>query len=268
MEKVVLITGVSSGFGKHTAELLAEKGFKVYGTSRKDIDHDVRINLVKMDVRDQQSIQNAVQTVLQKEGMIDVLINNAGMGISGAIEETSVEEVDLQMGTNFMGAFFAIQAVLPAMRTQGVGTIINIGSIGGLMGLPFQGFYSASKYAIEGLSEALRMELKQFNIHVVVVNPGDFKTQFTANLKLIVKAGASSPYETQFKKTLTIIEKDENGGMHPTYIAKKIYAILKKNNPGPRYVVSSFEQKLAVILKYILPDSLNAMILEGHYGIK
>ena len=133
MEKVVLITGVSSGFGKHTAELLAEKGFKVYGTSRKDIDHDVRINLVKMDVRDQQSIQNAVQTVLQKEGRIDVLINNAGMGISGAIEETSVEEVDLQMGTNFMGAFFAIQAVLPAMRTQGVGTIINIGSIGGLM---------------------------------------------------------------------------------------------------------------------------------------
>ena len=112
------------------------------------------------------------------------------------------------------------------------------------------------------------MELKQFNIHVVVVNPGDFKTQFTANRKLIVKAGASSPYETQFKKTLTIIEKDENGGMHPTYIAKKIYAILKKNNPGPRYVVSSFEQKLAVILKYILPDSLNAMILEGHYGIK
>jgi short-subunit dehydrogenase len=267
MNEVVLITGVSSGFGKHTAELLVEKGYKVYGTSRRSIDIDSRISLLNLDITDEKSINKAIDLLLQKEGRIDILINNAGMGLSGAIEEFTFEEAKLQMDSNFFGMFRVIQAVLPTMRKQKGGVILNISSIGGLMGLPFQGFYSASKFAIEGFSDALRMELKQFNIKVVLINPGDFHTNFTANRKLISKSGPSSAYEQQLKKTLAIIEKDETNGLPPSFLAKKIYCIIKKTNPAARYVVASFEQKLAVVLKYILPDKLFYKIIGSHYGI-
>jgi NAD(P)-dependent dehydrogenase (short-subunit alcohol dehydrogenase family) len=268
MSKVVLITGISSGFGKYTAEYLASKDYKVYGTSRRDVEHDPRITVVKMDVTDPSSVQSAVDSILQKEGHIDALVNNAGMGISGSTEETSLEEAKLQMDTNFYGMFYTIQAVLPSMRKLGSGTIINTSSIGGVMGLPFQAFYSASKFAVEGLSEALRMELRQFKINMVLINPGDFATNFTANRKLISKANSNSPYDTQFRKTLAIIEKEEKKGLSPLILAKKIYAILEDKKPCPRYVVSSFEQKLAVLLKHILPDAWFFKILEDFYGIK
>ena len=160
MKKVVFITGISSGFGKSIAEYLSQKDFVIYGTSRKTIEGKNRINVLNVDVTDVVSVKSAVETVIKKEGRIDVLINNAGMGVSGPIEYSSIEGIKLQMDTNFMGMVNMIQSVLPAMRNQGAGTIVNISSIGGMMGLPFQGFYSASKFAIEGMSEALRMELK------------------------------------------------------------------------------------------------------------
>jgi short-subunit dehydrogenase len=267
MSKVVLITGISSGIGKQTATYLAEKGYRVYGTSRRRIEHDPGINLVDMDVTDPKSIQLAVNMVLQKEGHIDVLINNAGMGFSGAVEDTSYEEARSQMETNFFGQFHTIQAILPCMRKQKSGTIINISSVGGVMGLPFQGLYSASKFAIEGMSETLRMELKAFNIHVVLVNPGDFNTHFTANRKIITQAGPTSPYYQQFEKTSNVIVKDETGGLNPAVMAKKIYSITQKRKPCPRYVVASAEQKLAVLLKHILPDAWFFKLLEDHYQI-
>jgi NAD(P)-dependent dehydrogenase (short-subunit alcohol dehydrogenase family) len=268
MSKVILITGVSSGLGKHTAEYLAQQGYKVYGTTRRSIDPNPLITNLNVDVTDVSSVQRAVDSILQKEGRIDALINNAGMGLSGAIEDYSTEEAHREMDTNFYGTFHTIQAVLPTMRKQGGGMIINISSIGGLMGLPFQGFYAASKFAIEGLSEALRMELKQFNIKIILVNPGDHQTQFTDNRKIIAKAGGNSAYELQLKKTLAIIENDERNGLPPLEVAKKINSILQKKKPCARYVVSSFEQKLAVLLKFILPGSWFSKILEGHYGIK
>lgn len=267
MSKVVLITGVSSGFGLNVARLLAEKGYKVYGTSRRTIDPIPGVNLLKMDVLDVNSVKSGVEQVLQKEEVIDILINNAGMGISGSIEEASDEEIQLQMGTNFMGTIHMIQSVLPSMRQHRNGLIINFSSIGGLMGLPFQGFYSASKFAIEGMSEALRMELKAFCIKVVLVNPGDFKTNFTANRKVIAKAGKQSAYQEQFSKTLKIIEKDETSGLSPEVLAKKIFEIVEKRNPSPHYVIASFEQKLGVVLKRLLPDSWYSTMLEKYYGI-
>ncbi|MDP4183554.1 MAG: SDR family oxidoreductase [Bacteroidota bacterium] len=267
MTKVILVTGVSSGFGRQIAKILSETGYNVYGTSRRDIDPLPNINLLKMDVTDENSVKAGVEQILAKEGKIDILVNNAGMGISGAIEDSSAEEIKLQMDTNFMGAVHTIQAVLPSMRNQKSGTIINISSVGGLMGLPFQGFYSASKYAIEGMSEALSMELRAFNINVVLINPGDFRTNFTANRRIIQKAQKDSAYNEQFEKTLKIIEKDENGGLSPEVLAKKICQIVKKKKPCPRYVIASFEQKLAVVLKRILPDALYNKMLEGHYGI-
>ena len=156
--------------------MLAERGHIVYGTVRKQTEVRPGINVLTMDLTDQKSVQLAVEQVIQKEGRIDVLINNAGVHTGGAIETTTLENARLQLDTNIMGLVYMLREVLPVMRKQNHGTLINFSSIGGLMGLPFQGFYSASKFAIEGLSEALRMELRQFNIKVVLINPGDSST--------------------------------------------------------------------------------------------
>jgi NAD(P)-dependent dehydrogenase (short-subunit alcohol dehydrogenase family) len=268
MHKVVFITGISSGFGRCIAELLAQKGHVIYGTSRSTTEVSAKINILKADVTDVASVKAAVETVLMKEGRIDVLINNAGMGISGPVEYTSREDIKLQMDTNFTGIVNVIQSVLPAMRKQEGGKIINISSIGGLMGLPFQGFYSASKFAVEGLSEALRMELKPFHIKVVVIRPGDFSTSFTSNRKTDGNLSKTNPYEPQFRKTLSVIEADERGGMNPEYLARKLARIIEQENPRPTYIISTAEQKLAVVLKRILPASVFSAILGSHYGIK
>jgi len=266
MKKIILITGISSGFGKQTAQLLAQNGHIVYGTIRTDCEVDSSIKVLKMDLMNPASIQNAVEQVIQNEGKIDVLINNAGMHLGGPIEEAPTEWFSRQMETNVNGLVHILQATLPHMRKESSGTIINISSIGGLMGLPFQPFYSASKFAIEGLSEALRLEIKPFNIKVVVVNPGDFHTSNTANRKNITVAGG--PYEEQFNKSLAQIEKDENGGWDPIILAKKLVQIVESKNPCNRYVVGTFDQKLAVVLKRILPIGLFSSILGSHYGIK
>ena len=268
MKKVVFITGISSGFGKSIAEYLSQKGYVIYGTSRKAVEGGNQINVLKVDVTDVVSVKSAIETVIEKEGRIDILINNAGMGISGPIEYSSIEDIKLQMDTNFMGMVNMIQSVLPAMRNQGSGTIVNISSIGGLMGLPYQGFYSASKFAIEGMSEALRMELKPFHIKVVVVRPGDFFTSFTSNRKIEADLNKDNSYEQQFSKTMSIIETDEGGGLKPEYLAHKLYKIIEKNNPRPAYVIATLEQKFAVVLKTLIPDSWFSGILGSHYGIK
>ena len=269
MAKVVLITGVSSGFGKAISERLSSEGYTVYGISRgQNEDLEGKIKLLQADVTDVGSIQEGVSMLLAREGRIDILINNAGMGISGSVEESSREAIHLQMGTNFIGSVNMIQAVLPAMRKQGGGTIVNISSIGGLMGLPYQGFYAASKFAVEGLSESLRMELFPFKIKVVVIQPGDFFTSFTANRKPIQTDGSDGVYKAQFQKTLSIIEKDEHGGLKPEFLARKLSKILKKKNPCHSYIIATLEQKFAVVLKRILPGSVFSSILSSHYGIK
>lgn len=269
MEKVILITGISSGFGRQTAKLLAENGHKVYGTVRKETEQENKVNYLKMDLMDYSSIKLAVSTILEKEGRIDVLINNAGMHTGGPIETSPAENIRLQIETNFIGMVNLTKEVLPVLRKQGGGTIINFSSIGGLMGLPFQAFYSASKFAIEGFSEALRMEVKQFKIRVVLINPGDFHTSNSANRrKFLAPTGPNDPYKEQFEKTLSIIEKDEANGWEPVVLARKIVKIAGSDNPKQQYIIASFEQKLAVVLKYILPGKLFRMILEDHYKIK
>lgn len=248
--------------------MLAAKGHVVYGTVRRDVEIGQHINALRMDLTDHLSIREAVSTVIEKEGRIDILINNAGMHTGGAIETTPVENIRLQMDTNFMGMVYLLREVLPSMRNHKKGTIINFSSIGGLMGLPFQGFYSASKFAIEGLSEALRMELKPFNINVVVINPGDFHTSNTANRRNFLAKVDNDPYAEQFSKSLSIIEKDENNGQPPEVLAKKIVKIVESKKPCQRYVIATSEQKLAVVLKRILPSAWFMKILAPHYGIK
>jgi short-subunit dehydrogenase len=269
VSKVILITGISSGFGKQMAKLLAEKGHIVYGTVRKLTGPVDLVHQLQMDLSDPGSIQNAVASVIQKEGRIDVLINNAGMHSGGPVETLPVETIKLQMDTNFLGLVLLTRQVLPIMRNQGGGLIINFSSIGGLMGLPFQAFYSAGKFAIEGFSEALRMEVKSFNIKIVLVNPGDFHTANSANRRnFLAPTNAADAYHEQFRKSLAAIEKDEANGWKPEVLAKKIVRIVECKNPRHRYIIASFEQKLAVLLKYILPGKWFRKILETHYQIK
>ncbi len=269
MKKVILITGISSGFGKETASLLAKQGHTVYGTIRKETNTDPLVKLLMMELADGDSITSAVELVLKNEGRIDVLINNAGMHTGGPIETMPIETIKLQMETNFLGVVRLTQAVLPLMRKQDGGMIINFSSIGGLMGLPYQGIYSAGKFAIEGFSEALRMEVKEFKIKVVVINPGDFHTSNSANRRgFLAPTGEDDPYKNQFAKTLSVIENDETKGWEPVILAKKLVRIVECRNPSHNYIIASFEQKLAVIIKYILPGKLFSKILRDHYGIK
>jgi NAD(P)-dependent dehydrogenase (short-subunit alcohol dehydrogenase family) len=269
MKKIVLITGISSGFGKQTAELLTAEGHTVYGTVRRDVEINPAIKGLRLDLTNSDSIRQSVQNILQKEGRIDVLINNAGMHTGGPIETSPIENIKLQMDTNFLGTVNLVREVLPVMRQQGGGTIINFSSIGGLMGLPFQAFYSAGKFAIEGFSEALRMEVKQFKINIVLINPGDFHTNNSANRRnFLAPTDTSDPYHEQYLKTLEIIEKDEGNGWEPIVLARKLVRIVECKNPHQKYIIASFEQKLAVVLKYILPGKLFRMILEDHYKIR
>jgi short-subunit dehydrogenase len=269
LKKTILITGISSGFGKETARLLAEKGHVVYGTVRKNPLSDMPVHYLTMDLTDSGSISTAVTEVIQREGRIDVLINNAGMHTGGPAETLPIENVRLQMDTNFTGMVQITREVLPIMRNQGGGTIINFSSIGGLMGLPFQAYYSASKFAVEGFSEALRMEVNQYNIRIILINPGDFRTGNSANRrKYLAPTGPDDPYAEQYERTLKVIEKDEKNGWAPEVLAKKIVRIVEYKNPRQRYIIGSFEQKLAVVLKYLLPGKLFRLLLQDHYQIK
>lgn len=263
---VILITGVSSGFGLATAQLLAEEGHTVYGTVRREVEPLPHVHYLKVDVRDCDAVKEAVKRVIDQEGRIDVLINNAGMGIGGPVEFATEEEIREQMDTNFMGLVHFATAVLPYMRSQGSGNIIVLSSIGGLMGLPFQGFYSASKFAIEGYCEALRLETRQFGIKVIVARPGDFSTGFTASRKKTINAEALKTY-TSYAESMTKVEHDETGGLKPQVLARKISQIIRKKNPRYGYVVASFEQRLSVFLKRVLPAKWFASILGNYYKI-
>ncbi|MBR6063345.1 MAG: SDR family oxidoreductase [Bacteroidales bacterium] len=263
---VILITGISSGFGMETARLLSQEGHVVYGTVRRNVEPLPGVHYLKVDVRHREAVQNAVKQMVKQEGRIDVLINNAGMGIGGPVEFATEEEIREQMDANFMGLVNFVTAVLPIMRKQGKGKIVALSSIGGVMGLPFQGFYSASKFAIEGYCEALRLEVQQFGIQVVVMRPGDFSTGFTASRKKTVNADAMQVYRS-YAESMGKVEHDETGGLKPQVLARKISQIIRKKNPRHGYVVASLEQRLSVFLKRVLPARWFAKILGNYYKL-
>ena len=263
---IVFITGVSSGFGLETARLLAQEGHPVYGTVRREVEPLPQVHYLHVDVRDRDAVMNVVAQVIEKEGRIDALVNNAGMGIGGPLEFANEEEIRLQMDTNFMGLVHCVDAVLPHMRRQGGGKIIALSSIGGLMGLPFQGFYSASKFAIEGYCEALRLETQQQGIKVVVLRPGDFSTGFTGSRKKVADEAALQAYPL-YREAIEKVEHDENGGLKPVVLAQRISRIINMQHPRNGYVVASFEQKLSVWIKRILPAKWFDRILGSYYKL-
>ena len=263
---VILITGISSGFGLAMARQLAADGHEVYGTVRREVEQLPGVHYLRADVRDTASVQAAVAAVLDAEGRIDVLVNNAGMGIGGPVEFAPEADVQLQMDTNFMGQVRFTQAVLPAMREQGSGKILCFSSIGGVMGLPFQGFYSASKFAIEGFCEALQIEVRRCGIQVVLIEPGDFSTGFTAARIKQVSEEAVAAYPS-LRESVSSFENDERTGLKPEYLARKVSKIVSKRHPKFRYVIATFIQKLSIPLKRILPARTFVRVLALFYKV-
>ena len=263
---VILITGISSGFGKAMAERLASDGHKVYGTHRRDVPQIPGVTYIKADASDDAQVEAAVSQVVKAEGRIDVFINNAGMGIGGPLEFSSLDDARKQMDVNWMGMVRFLHFVLPVMRRQREGKIICISSIGGLIGLPYQGLYSASKFAIEGYCQALRLEVKEFGIKVVVVEPGDFSTGFTATRSTVANPEAFEVYKS-YAKSMASIEHDETSGLKPDVLAAKISEIVRKKNPKYNYIVATFLQRLSVLAKTILPPRMFAWVLSLYYKL-
>ena len=267
MSKVVLITGGSSGIGKSVGEFLNGQGFKVYGTSRSPEKYpSSKFPIVALDVTNNQTIIEAINEVLSKEGHIDVLINNAGVGITGPIEEIPEAEIKNNFETNLFGPINVIKAVLPSMRTHGSGLIINITSIAGYMGLPYRGIYSASKGAFELVTEAFRMELKDFNIQMTNVAPGDFATNIASG-RYHAPILDNSPYKTPYGNTLKLMDSHVDSGKDPQLMAKAIYKIINTSNPKIHYKVGEFMQKFSIVLKRILPDIIYEKLLINHYKL-
>lgn len=262
---IVLITGISSGFGRAFAVRLAKDGHKVYGTVRREVAPIEGVTYLNADVRDEGAIRAAFQLLMKKEGRIDVFINNAGMGIGGPLEFCSVSDIHTQMDVNYMGMVRWLSMVVPVMRKQKYGKIICISSIGGRMGLPYQGAYSASKFAIEGYCEALRLELRRFGVRVVVVAPGDFSTDFTSKRNYVHPGDVAEIYPL-YKKSLSSIEDDEQNGLKPDHLADVLSDIVKSQNPSNNYVVASMMQHLSVYAKRLLPSCLFAWVLSRYYG--
>jgi NAD(P)-dependent dehydrogenase (short-subunit alcohol dehydrogenase family) len=251
--RVVLITGASSGIGQATALLLADRGFKVFGTSRKPrSDKADGFVMLQLDVTSDKSVKACVRAVIQQTGRLDILINNAGYGLSGAIEETSIQEAKSQFETNFFGAVRMVKTVLPLMRQQRHGQIINISSMGGVVGNPFLGFYSASKFALEGYTEALRHEVKRFNITVSLVEPTYFKTN-AANAA-IRTAETIDDYTEMRKRASAIIRERIQNGLNPKIVADTILRIIQSRSPRLRYSVG--KGSLLPRMKGIIPQSM------------
>ena len=266
--KVILVTGASSGIGRACATRLSDEGHHVFGTSRRPQTENLGLTWLQMDVTDDLSVQQGVQLILDQCGRIDVVINNAGSGYGGAVEDTSIDEAKATFETNFFGVLRVCHAVLPSMRAQNDGLILNVSSIGGLMGLPYQGLYSASKFALEGLSEALRMEVKGFGVHVVLLEPGDIKTAFTDNRRNTRGAVENSIYQSTYRRVLDKIESDERGGADPDVVAQAASRIVATRKPGVRYVAGPFYEKLAILVKRLVPAALFERIMMMNYGVK
>ena len=248
------------------AERLHADGHSVYGTHRKATDFIPGVHYIKAESTSQEDVEKAVREVVDVEGRIDVFINNAGMGIGGPLEFCTMEDCQRQMDVNFFGMVRYIKQVVPIMREQGHGHIICLSSIGGLVGLPFQGMYSASKYAIEGYCEALRLEVSGFGINVTVIEPGDFATSFTAQRKSVSDENVNRIY-TSYARSLASIEKDENSGLKPEYLARKISSIVRKKKPGYNYIIATFLQRLSVFAKKVLPARTFAWIMKLYYKV-
>ena len=264
--KVVLITGASRGIGRAVADEFFERGHTVYGTSRKwKKSPGIKFNQLEMDVVDQKSVESGINEIVEKEGRLDVLVNNAGISHTGSIEDMSIDAVRSIFETNYMGTIHTIQSSLPFMRKQGFGDIVNVGSLAGKIGVPFQAHYSASKYAIEGLSEALSHEVKKFGIRVILIEPGDVGTEIWQNTDKTV--APDSAYKDALDRYFAVKESEMGKNADPPEnVAKNIADIILSGTKTLRHPVAKGAVFMMVARK-LLPDSLFIPLVARNYKI-
>ena len=249
MEKVALVTGSSSGIGFETSLALARNGFHTFATMRdlgkdekiKQIieKEDLSIEILELDVDSEESVNQAIKTVSEKKGRIDVLVNNAGYGMWGTVEDVSIDEFKKQFETNFFSIIRLIQKVAPIMRKQSSGNIVNISSVAGRIGFPVSPAYISSKFALEGLSESLRFELMPFGINVIIIEPGVIKTNFFDSMKLSEKSQQDSTYKEITDKVISGVKMMAEMGTHPKEVANVVIKTLGEEKPLPRYVIGN-----------------------------
>lgn len=262
MSKIAVVTGGSSGIGKCTADALLARGYLVYEISRRESE---RTDLCHMsaDVTDETAIQAAITQIAKQAGKIDVLVNCAGFGISGAIEFTQIEDAKRQLDVNFFGMVNMCKAVLPYMREQKYGRIVNVSSVAAPVAIPFQAFYSASKAAINDYTCALANEVRPFGITVTAVQPGDIRTGFTAARKKSVVG--DDVYGGRISRSVAVMEHDEQNGMKPETAGKYIAKIADKKRVKPLYTIG-FSYKLVCVLCKLLPCGMQNRIIGKLYA--
>lgn len=266
MSKVIIVTGASSGLGLSIANFLHKKGHIVYGTSRSIKQEDVSFKTLELDVCKDESVKNAIELIIKEQGRIDVVINNAGLGIAGAAEHLSLPDVTKVFETNFLGVLRVCQEVLPFMRNQKAGLIINISSIGSEMGLPYRGAYSASKAALDRLTEAMRIELKNFGVQVCILQPGGIKTDINKN-RVTSPMPHDSPYKESFNRTYQIINESVSLGLDTEFFGPFIEKIIHTKKVKRTYRIGKPAEKFSIFIKKVFPASVFERIIENHYKI-
>jgi len=263
--KVVLITGASSGLGLACATRLSAGGWQVVGASRRVLS-PTPWNTLAMDVDDDGSVTSGVAKVVGEYGQLDAVIANAGWGLAGAVERTPIDEARAQLETNFFGVVRVVKAALPTMRERGGGHVVIMSSIGGVIGIPFQAFYCASKFALEGYAEALAYEVAPFNVQVTLVQPGNFKTGFTAARRK-TPIEAHSPYAAAETKAIALMESDEAKGADPRDTAKAVEKILNDSRPPRRISVGKWDERIGVVGKRVIPFRLFERAARSSLGV-
>lgn len=262
-QPVVLVTGASAGFGSAICRRLAAAGYKVYGSSRRPQPEDGAFSFVKLDVDDEDSVKAAVAEIVAREGRFDAVVGNAGWGLAGALEDTSSEEAIAQFQTNFFGNHRLCRAALPHLRQRPAAHIVMIGSIAGLVGIPFEGMYSASKFALEGYCQALRLELRKTQVRVAILEPGDFHTGFTSSRVLAAESrSGSSLHRAAFERALAHIEKEEQAGADPEILSAAVQAVLEDLNPPLRRIVVGPRQADLEGLSALSDEEIEGMLAE------
>jgi NAD(P)-dependent dehydrogenase (short-subunit alcohol dehydrogenase family) len=264
--KVVLVTGASAGIGRATADRLAAAGWAVVGASRRGTGGSGWPG-VTMDVDDDGSVARGVAALRAEHGRIDGVVLCAGWGVAGPVETTPLADARAQLETNFWGSVRVVQAVLPAMREQGGGRLVFVGSLGGVISLPFQGFYSASKFAIEGVGEALAYEVRPFGVHVTIVEPGNVATEFTAR-RLVVGSPAGGPYADATAHAIEVMARDEEHGITPEKVAATIERVLTARRPPRRASVGKVGERVGLLAKRLLPFRWFEAAAKGNLGVR
>lgn len=260
---VCLITGASSGLGRACADGLAAHGWTVIGASRRGTS-GVSWQPIVMDVDRDESVVAGVAGVLSEHGRLDAVITSAGWGLSGPVETTGLEQARAQVETNFWGTVRVVREVLPVMRSQGAGRLVLMGSLGGLIGLPFQAYYSASKYALEGFGEALAYEVAPFGIAVTLVEPGNAATGFTDNRR---RSDPSSVYAAANDKAVETMERDERAGVPAERVAATVAKVLAARRPPRRVTVGTADERLGTLVKRVLPHRVFERLARGPLGL-